>query len=205
MNSASWRRLSPVAALVTICAAIWLAASTRSRRGVVLPARGGAGSLAFVGVRVLDVEADRLSPPCTVLVEDGLITSIGGASPGEGCQRIDGAGRVLMPGLIDGHVHLNMQMVDNPAGIEGVNGMTWEELGALAYETAHEYLYSGFTTVRDLCGTHDGMRRRIDEGTLTGPRMYLSGACISQTSGHGDWRQNSDVIRFNQTANSHVV
>ena len=88
---------------------------------------------------------------------------------------IDGGGRTLMPGLIDAHVHLNLQNLDNPAAIDGVSNMTWEEVGALAYEAAQEYLYSGFTTVRDLCGSHDGLRRHIEAGTLTGPRIYLSG------------------------------
>lgn len=115
---------------------------------------------------------------------------------------IDGGGRTLMPGLIDAHVHLNLQMLENPSAIDGVNNMTWEEVGAMAYESAHEYLSSGFTTVRDLCGSHDGIRRRIDDGTLTGPRIYLSGACISQTSGHGDWRPASGVVRRNQTETS---
>ena len=117
---------------------------------------------------------------------------------------IDGGGRTLMPGLIDAHVHLNLQMLENPAAIDGVNNMTWEEVGAMAYESAHEYLASGFTTVRDLCGSHDGLRRRIDDGTLTGPRIYLSGACISQTTGHGDWRPPSGVVRKNRNETSQV-
>jgi imidazolonepropionase-like amidohydrolase len=117
---------------------------------------------------------------------------------------IDGGGRTLMPGLIDAHVHLNLQLLENPLAIDGVNNMTWEEVGALAYESAQEYLYSGFTTVRDLCGSHDGLRKHIEAGTLTGPRIYLSGACISQTSGHGDWRPPSGVVRRNQTETSHV-
>jgi imidazolonepropionase-like amidohydrolase len=117
---------------------------------------------------------------------------------------IDGGGRTLMPGLIDAHVHLNLQLLENPAAIDGVNNMTWEEVGALAYESAQEYLYSGYTTVRDLCGSHDGLRKHIEAGTLTGPRIYLSGACISQTSGHGDWRPPSGVVRRNQTETSHV-
>lgn len=117
---------------------------------------------------------------------------------------IDGGGRTLMPGLIDAHVHLNLQLLENPAAIDGVNNMTWEEVGALAYESAQEYLYSGFTTVRDLCGSHDGLRKHIEAGTLTGPRIYLSGACISQTSGHGDWRPPSGVVRKNLNETSHV-
>jgi len=97
---------------------------------------------------------------------------------------IDGGGRTLMPGLIDSHVHLNMY-VDGTL-IELQNS-TWEEIGARAAAMAQELLAMGFTTVRDTCGAHDGLRKVIDAGLLEGPRIYLSGACLSQTGGHGDW------------------
>jgi imidazolonepropionase-like amidohydrolase len=71
-------------------------------------------------------------------------------NPAKGDIVIEGGGRTLMPGLIDAHVHLNLKNLDNPAGIDGIDNMTWEEVGALAYNSAQEYLYSGFTTVRDL-------------------------------------------------------
>lgn len=117
---------------------------------------------------------------------------------------IDGEGRTLMPGLIDAHVHLNLQFVayGTDRGIQGAQNMTWEELGALAYEAAQEYLPSGVTTIRDLCGTSQGMRKHIDAGALLGPRIYLSGACVSQSSGHGDWRWDPDVLdpaRYNRS------
>ena len=66
----------------------------------------------FENVRVFDGLNDRLSPPTSVLVEKNLIKSVG-SSAGAGPQavRIDGGGRTLMPGLIDAHVHLNLQFV----------------------------------------------------------------------------------------------
>ncbi len=110
---------------------------------------------------------------------------------------IDGGGRTLMPGLIDMHVHLNMQFVGsgNDRAIQGAQLMTWEELGALAYQSASEYMPAGVTTVRDLCGTSQGIRKHIDLGTLVGPRIYVSGACVSASSGHGDWRWDPNVLR----------
>lgn len=120
---------------------------------------------------------------------------------------IDGGGRTLMPGLIDAHVHLNMQFMGHGTdrGIQGGQQMSWEEIGALAYESAREYLPAGVTTVRDLCGASTGLRKHIDTGTLEGPRIYLSGACLGQTSGHGDWRWDVDVIDPNQRNKSNLA
>jgi imidazolonepropionase-like amidohydrolase len=97
---------------------------------------------------------------------------------------IDSGGRTLMPGLIDSHVHLNGYKNGN---IITWQNTTWEEIGARAAAMAQEMLAMGFTTVRDMCGAHEGLKVVVDEGLLPGPRIYLAGACISQTSGHGDW------------------
>jgi len=160
----------------------------------------------FTNVNVFNGTENKLYENHSVLIEKNVVTRISASNieVRDNATVIDGGGRTLMPGLIDAHVHLNLQLLENPSAIDGVNNMTWEEVGALAYESAQEYLYSGFTTVRDLCGSHDGLRKHIEAGTLTGPRIYLSGACISQTSGHGDWRPPSGVIRRNQNETSHV-
>jgi len=160
----------------------------------------------FTNVNVFNGTENKLYENYSVLVEMNTITKISASNTEvrDNATIIDGGGRTLMPGLIDAHVHLNLQLLENPSAIDGVNNMTWEEVGALAYESAQEYLFSGFTTVRDLCGSHDGLRKHIEAGTLTGPRIYLSGACISQTSGHGDWRPPSGVVRRNQNETSQV-
>lgn len=97
---------------------------------------------------------------------------------------IDGGGRTLMPGLIDSHVHINMY---SNGTLPEFQNTTWEEIGARSAAFAQEMLAMGFTTVRDMCGAHDGLKKVIDEGLLPGPRIYLAGACLSQTGGHGDW------------------
>ncbi|TLU64831.1 amidohydrolase family protein [Thalassotalea litorea] len=160
----------------------------------------------FRNVNIFNGVDNKLYQNHYVLVEKNIIKQVS-ATEIQGHKNvvvIDGAGRTLMPGLIDAHVHLNLQNLDNPAAIDGVSNMTWEEIGALAYDAAQEYLYSGFTTVRDLCGMHDGMRKHIEAGTLIGPRIYLAGACISQTSGHGDWRTNAQALGDDGNKNGQV-
>ena len=56
---------------------------------------------------------------------------------------------------------------------------------------ANEYLYSGFTTVREMGGGGSGLKKTVDAGLIDGPRIYPAGAYISQTSGHGDMRSSS--------------
>ena len=64
---------------------------------------------------------------------------------------------------------------------------------ARAVRAAEDTLLMGFTTVRDMGGPVMGLKRAIDEGIVPGPRIYPSGAMISQTSGHGDLRPRSEL------------
>jgi imidazolonepropionase-like amidohydrolase len=109
---------------------------------------------------------------------------------------IDGGGRTLMPGLIDSHAHFNM----NGANLSNIEGMRWDEIGARAAAQAQEWLADGFTTVRGMGGSANGLKKTIDAGLLDGPRIYPSASYISQTSGHGDLllgSQNTDPTASN--------
>jgi imidazolonepropionase-like amidohydrolase len=142
----------------------------------------------FQNVRVFDGKSATLSAPSNVLVIGNTIARIF-ASPitvdrDVNVRVIAADGRVLMPGLIDAHWHAFMaatpQMVLMTADAS--------YLHLLAARQAEATLMRGFTTVRDLGGPVFGLKRAIDEGVMTGPRIYPSGAVISQTSGHGDFR-----------------
>ena len=115
---------------------------------------------------------------------------------------IDGGGRTLMPGLIDSHVHFNLMLDGGPTALENA---TWEEIGTYAVYAAQEWLKNGFTTVRDMGGMHQGMRRVIDNGLIAGPRIYVAGGFISQTSGHGDFRSESGAVGQFDAAMSNTV
>lgn len=143
-------------------------------------------SILFENVNIFDGLNDKLTPG-NVLVVGNLIKEIGENLPRpEGARVIDGGGRTLMPGLIESHVHLNLQHMIG--GYDTVELRDWQEIGAMAAGVARDLLMDGFTTVRDPGALQSGMRRVIDRGDIIGPRIYNSGAVITQTSGHGDFR-----------------
>jgi imidazolonepropionase-like amidohydrolase len=149
-------------------------------------------SVLFVNVRVFDGKSDRLTESTNVLVVGNRIEKIGKAlAPPAGARQVDGAGRVLMPGLIDAHWHTflcanTLPDVMNP-------DMSYLALNAAA--EAQRTLMRGFTAVRDMGGPAFGLKRAIDEGVATGPRIYPSGPTISQTSGHADFRRRDERPR----------
>ncbi len=148
----------------------------------------------FENVRIFDGKSAALSAPSSVLVRGNKIENIS-TSPvaldrhGD-IRIIDGGGRTLMPGLIDAHWHAMLVRV-TPAQSFGDVGFN----NLVAAAEATDTLMRGFTTVRDVGGPVFGLKRAIDEGIVAGPRIYPSGAVITVTSGHGDFRQLTDLPR----------
>ncbi|WP_287141088.1 amidohydrolase family protein [Mesorhizobium sp.] len=156
-----------------------------------LCASASADDVLFENVRIFDGKGAALSAPSSVRVQGNLIARIS-TSPiaAEGAQRIAGNGRTLMPGLIDAHWHA-MLIASTPAEAMGDIGFA----NLAAGDEATDTLMRGFTTVRDVGGPVFGLKRAIDQGIVAGPRIYPSGAMITVTSGHGDFRQLSDLPR----------
>jgi imidazolonepropionase-like amidohydrolase len=149
----------------------------------------------FENVRVFDGRNEALSPPCNVLVRGNTIEKIS-TSPIPTDRRadtklIDGGGRTLMPGLIDMHWHTMLVRPTPAASLTDDAGYA----NLIAGDEATDTLMRGFTTVRDLGGPAFGLKRAIDEGVVAGPRIYPSGAIITVTSGHGDFRQPYELPR----------
>jgi imidazolonepropionase-like amidohydrolase len=143
-------------------------------------------AIAFTNVKVFDGTSDALRGGLTVMVEGSRIKSIGPAtgSVEPGIRVIDGGGRTLMPGLIDAHWHAMMAAI-------GLNQLLTADVGYInlvAADQAEKTLLRGFTSIRDMAGPVFGLKRAIDTGLVSGPRIWPSGAMISQTSGHGDFR-----------------
>lgn len=149
-------------------------------------------SLVLDRVRLFDGLSDTLLENRAVLVKDGLVADVLAAGTKVAdVDVIDCGNRVLMPGLIDAHWHSLL------AGISQMAAMTADipYVHLVAAKEAQATLLRGFTTVRDVGGPAFALKRAIDEGTISGPRIYPSGAMVSQTSGHGDFRQRTDLPR----------
>ena len=149
---------------------------------------GSKGATLFQNVRIFDGKSAALSAPSNVLVRGNIIERISPApiavDANADVRVIAAGGRVLMPGLIDAHWHSFMAATAMPL----LTTANPSYLQIMAARQAEATLMRGFTTVRDMGGPVFGLKRAIDEGAIKGPRIYPSGAMISQKSGHGDFR-----------------
>ena len=143
-------------------------------------------------VSIFDGKSAKLKRGQDILVEANLIKKIGkGLKADNKATVIDGGGRVLSPGFIDAHTHIALiapfdQLENEYTGIY---------VGAAGGQMAENMLMRGFTTVRDAGGASIGIQRAIDDGWLPGPRIFSSGAFITQTSGHLDMRDRTNPHR----------
>ena len=136
-----------------------------------------------------------------VLVENNLIKKIGkGLKADSKATVIDGGSRVLTPGFIDAHTHIALiapfdQLENEYSGVY---------VGAAGGQMAENMLMRGFTTVRDAGGASIGIQRAIDDGWFPGPRIFSSGAFITQTSGHLDMRDRTNPHKHAGGHHSHA-
>jgi len=155
-------------------------------------------------VNIFNGTDEKLAIGQDVLVEGNQIKEIGkGLKARDKATVIDGAGRTLMPGLIDNHVHL---MLPGPSLPAMEAGSTWEDLAIHGVAMSEMYLMQGFTTVRDAGGANAGLQRAINVGTIIGPRLYPSGAFLGGRGGHADFAnytapigQSSNFSRLNMS------
>jgi imidazolonepropionase-like amidohydrolase len=156
------------------------------------PAAGGEPVL-LTNFRLFDGRSGGLRDGLFVLVQQGRIQTVSRSRPPvpEGTKVIDCGARVLMPGLIDMHWHAMLAALPIQVVLSG--DIPYVHLAASA--EARNTLMRGFTTIRDAGGPVFALKQAIDDGLLAGPRIYPSGAMITTTGGHGDFRSLSDLPR----------
>lgn len=144
----------------------------------------------FHGGKLLDPRKSELQEGLEVLIEDGLVKEVSDTPiKSDAAQRIDLCGRTLCPGLIDAHVHMFMNEMN--LGLARTVPITYAS--AKAAFVLKGMLMRGFTTVRDMGGGDFGMRDASEAGYIDTPRLFVSNRFITQTGGHGDFRERSVV------------
>ena len=158
-----------------------------------LVAEDGPAPILIQNARIFDGVSENLIEGQDVLVQDGVIANIDAAiQPPEGAQIIDAGGRTMTPGFIYMHEHIMMQ-ASSPEMIFSADD---RYIAILSSRTARQYLERGITTIRDAAGNSFGLQDAIDAGVVPGPRIYPSGAMISQSSGHADHNLPSQPTKF---------
>jgi imidazolonepropionase-like amidohydrolase len=155
-----------------------------------IPAVAQAEKVVVTADRYLDVQTGKyVEHPAIFIGDDGRISAIADARTvrwGADVKQIDLAGKTLVPGLIDMHVHLT-----SLAEIGGYQGLKytdsfWQVIGVA---NAKKTIDAGFTTVRNV-GSSDfgdvGLKEAIDGGWIVGPRIVSATYAIGATGGHCD-------------------
>ncbi len=141
----------------------------------------------FRNARIFDGDSAALRDGLDVLAAGGIISRISPSltETNEQFDVVDCAGRVLMPGLIDAHVHVYAAGLN----LTRIAQSPFSYLAHFAARFMRASLDRGFTTLRDVGGGDVGLASALKDGLLDGvPRLFYGGRAISQTGGHGDFR-----------------
>lgn len=148
--------------------------------------------IVFRNASVLDAASGQIRPGCDVVIEGERIREVSERPVSlADAHTIDVGGRVLMPGLIDAHVHV-MAVTTNLAQLARIPPSL---VAARSMPVLEDMLARGFTTVRDAGGADWGLAEAVKLGLFRGPRLFISGLALAQTGGQGDFRaREEDVI-----------
>jgi imidazolonepropionase-like amidohydrolase len=157
---------------------------------------------AFENLRLFDGKSQFLRDGLRVVVEGKTIRSVEPLEKplGENVARLDCGGRTLTPGLIDAHYHVMMAALP----LDELMGADIGFINFAAAAEASRVLMRGFTSIRDMAGPCFGLKRAIDSGLVPGPRIWPSGAMITQTAGHGDYRRPYEIPAARDAPMSHA-
>lgn len=156
----------------------------------------------FSNARLLDGTQDMAIPDRHVLVDGGVIREVSDRPiSASGARVVDLAGKTLMPGLIDCHVHVIATTTNLSLNAELPNTL----VALRSARIMHGMLMRGFTSVRDLGGADYGLVMAVEQGLIEAPRLVICGKALSQTGGHTDYRgryHSRDVEWYRDRAGS---
>lgn len=152
-------------------------------------------TLLLRNARIVDGTAPEPTDPQDIFIEDGRFREVAAGLTLRADEVLDLRGGIVMPGLIDCHVHV----IATTANL-GQNAELPDALVTLrSAQIMRAMLMRGFTTVRDLGGATRGLQQAVEEGLTEAPRLVICGKALSQTGGHTDYRgpwHNRDVSYY---------
>jgi imidazolonepropionase-like amidohydrolase len=147
-----------------------------------------ANGIHLTGARLLDGTGAPPLESATVVIEEGRVSGVdeSGENTPAGFAHIDLAGKTLMPGLVDAHVHVTN--FDMPRALKGQEPIAPEVKHHFIATGLRRMLRMGITTVRDVGAFGDDLlhaRRAVRLGAIPGPRILTCGRIVSATSAGG--------------------
>ena len=139
--------------------------------------------------KLIDTESGKIKNEMTIIVLANKIIDIQSGyinTKNIDSRIVDLRHKVVMPGLIDMHVHLEMQM--KPSTYIERFTLNEADVAFNSVKYAEATLMAGFTTVRDLggSGVNVSLRNAIDNGNIVGPRIFTAEKSLASTGGHAD-------------------
>jgi imidazolonepropionase-like amidohydrolase len=135
--------------------------------------------IVHTGARIWD-GSDSDPAEADLAVEDGRIVELGPRLDGD--EQVDHAGRTILPGLFDCHVHVVLGTIDQLV----LARQPFSYQFYVAAQNLQATLRAGITSLRDAGGADLGIKQALEDGLIAGPRLQISLSMLSQTGGHGD-------------------
>ena len=147
--------------------------------------------------KLIDVKSGEITSKKTIIVKDNKILDVmdGYVLPKSATAiTIDLKDKVVMPGLIDFHVHIEQEFNRNTRLNKYILNEADVAFNSVGF--AETTLLNGFTTVRDLggSGVNISVRNAINGDKIIGPRVFTAGKSLATTGGHADPTNGSSRV-----------
>lgn len=143
----------------------------------------------FLNARIFDGMTNGYLESHHVVVENGMIKDVSDQKPNIGTADVVNVdGKVLMPGLIDAHVHVMGSSANTTTLLNHPSSYGSHH----AARMLRHAIDCGFTSVRDMAGGDFGTAKALEDGLIAGPSLFYAGRALSMTGGHGDMRHESE-------------